>query len=213
MQERDIISAVAVKIGSSNANAEEIAGAYVKMAVLKVGRTRGVSWNREGVAFTLTSGKASYKIGQEILKDYPDLRNLQSIHFTDAPDNPVDLVGVDEFSKFARGSSASGRPEKACLHSGETTLEFWPNPASAYATWAYLRKKIENFSDIPEDYHDVVFAVAMAMLTSPSAFAAQGIKEIKEDSYTTWEGNVFQVSRGIGGASGGGADSGNLRGR
>lgn len=213
MLERQVISMVAAKIGSATADAEEIAEAYVKMAVLKVGRTRGVNWNREAVTFNLVAGQSSYKVGQDILSDYADLRNLQTMYFTDAPDNPIALVDVNDFSIYARGSTSSGRPTMATLHSGETTLEFWPSPSSAYATWAYLRKKIENFADIPDDYHDVIFAVAMAMLSSPSGFAAKGIKEVQEDSYTTWSGNIIPVSRSMDGTTGGdSSDSGNLRG-
>lgn len=215
MLEQEIIDAVAAKIGTvPTGDAETIAATYVKLAVLKVGRTRGVSWNREAVEETLESGESQYKVGADILTDYVNLRNLQSIFCTDAPNNPIKIIGVNEFGHYARGSASSGRPTIATLHSGETTLEFWPEPDDNYAIWLYLRKKIENFADIPEDFHDVVFSVAMALISSPAGFAKQGIKEIQEDSLTTWDGNTIPISRHIGqAASGTGSDSGNLRGR
>lgn len=218
MTEKDAIEAIKIHVpAGSESNADKVAGAVLKMAVLKVGRTPGVSWNRRHVTFSLTSGTSSYRVGVDILKsgDFEDLKNLQFVWRTDTKGEPIPIVQVQEFNKYARGGSSSGAPVVATLHSDDETFEVYPSPDSAYELWGYVQLRITKFKDIPKDYHDVVVNYAVASLDRKSALklAAAGLEDVKGDSLTKWEGNVIAISRHVGGSAGSKrADSHNLRG-
>ena len=195
------------------ANADAIADVYAKKAVLKLGRTKGVHWNRKAVPFTLTSGTSSYVIGADILTDFANLKNVQFLWRTDTQKEGIPVLPVQEFNKYARGSTTTGQPQIATVHSDNLTFEVWPSPDSDYSMWVYIRKNIQNFADIPAEYHDVLIDTAVAMLRDPKAFAAAGIKEMQEDSVNAWSGNTVPILRHVGDVDGGvEADSQNLRG-
>jgi hypothetical protein len=181
------------------ANAEEVAGGLKNKAVLKVGRTPGVAWNRQHVTFNLQSGKSSYDCGVDILSDEKPA-GLQYLWHTDTPSAPIRVIPVQAFNAYARGSSSSGRPEIATLHSDTKTLEVWRSPDAAYTIWGYLKKKIVNFSDIPAEYHDVVVDVAIASLDPANAlrFATEGLEDARNDSLTPWDGSVVAIERHLG---------------
>lgn len=213
MTEAEVKKVIAARLPSDTANSEETAGSYLKMAVLKLGRMENVDWNRVAVQETLTAGQKIYEVGVDILRDYKDVKNIQSLWHTDRGQDPIDMVDVYRFNKTARGGQASGRPFTSTIHSDEAKIEFYPSPDSAYTIWAYVRKKIENFEDIPSEYHDVLLATALAYVASPRSFSAEGLKEMRDDSRTEWGGSTIQISRNIGRVSNRRvADSHNLQG-
>ena len=219
MTKTKVIKAIALTVPGDRTQALEIAEAYLEGAVLKMGRMTDADWNRKSVAFTLTSGTSSYKVGSEILTDYKDLKGLSGLEFTDTKTHSCALIDVERFGVYARGSTNSGRPQIATLHSSDDILEFWPIPDSNYAMWAQVRFKVASFDDVPEEYHDVVISTANAAVKAAGdAMAAlrldaENRKEIQEESLTSWTGSTIGISRHLGGSkSAGRADSGNLRG-
>ena len=57
MTEQQIIEAVAWGMGGDTASTQKVAKTFVKMAINNIARKRGVDFNREYKAATLTSGK------------------------------------------------------------------------------------------------------------------------------------------------------------
>ena len=214
MTKAEVQKAIALSVPEKfQANADAIADVYMKKAILKLGRTKGVHWNQKDVTFTLTSGKSSYNLGSDILSDYGDLKNLKFLWRTDTQRPGIPVLPVQEFNKTARGSTQTGQPQIATVHSDNLTFEVWPAPDSAYTMWVYIRKNIQNFKDIPSEYHDVLIDTAVASLRDPKAFAADGIREMREDSVLAWDGNTVPIDRHLGkGAGAAGPDSQNLRG-
>lgn len=217
MTEPDILDAISIAIPANRANAEKIARSYLKKSILKLGRMSGVSWNRKVITFTLISGQQEYKAGVDSI---PDLRGMGTIFRTDTPSNPIPIVDVQEFSRSARGSSTSGTPILATLHSDSTTFEIYPIPAGNYPMWGYIKKKIVNLSDIPEEYHDILIDYAIASIGASEdkrvavAFAKAGLDDMRDEALTIWEENVVPIGRHLGGSVGvsGIIGSGNLRG-
>jgi hypothetical protein len=216
MSEADALAAIQLHIPARHStNATVIAKSLLKKAVLKVGRTPSVHWNRTEVTFDLTSGQSRYELGHEILADIKTLKNVQYLWCTDTPGDPVPIVSVNEFNAYARGSSASSRPQIATLHSKEKILEVWPSPNSDYAMWGYAQNRITNFKDIPDEYHDVVIDYAVASMRAENALtmAAGGLEDAKGDAQAQWDGSTIPISRHVGRTSGRArADSHNLRG-
>jgi hypothetical protein len=219
MTEPEVLEAIKIHVpAASSSNADVVANSLLKMAVLRVGRTPGVEWNRLHVDLTLASGTSSYVIGKTILQDgsFEDLKGLQYLWRTDTTGFPIPIVKIQEFNKYgARGSSTTGPPVVATLHSMDETIEFFPSPDASYVLWGYAQLRITKFDDIPEDFHDVLVNYAIASLDRKSALAMAnaGLEDAKGDSLTKWEGNVIPISRSVG-SSGRGkrADSHNLRG-
>lgn len=216
MNEDEVLDAIKLHIPATHsANAEKIAESLLKKAILKVGRTPSVNWNRTEVTFSLESGTARYELGSDLLVDYEDLKNMQFLWRTDTPGEPIPIVSVNEFNKYARGSSSSGAPIIATLHSEDKILEIYPSPNSAYPLWGYAQRQITNFQDIPEEYHDVLIDYAVASMRGENALvmAAEGLKDAQGDALTQWDGNTVPIIRHVGGRrQGRGADSYNLRG-
>jgi hypothetical protein len=220
MKEVDVISAIKGGVlrqipALQDPNAEVVSKGLMLKAIIKVGRMPGVDWNREGVTFNFTSGKSSYQCGADILQEFSRIKNLQCIWLTGSIDSPVNVVTLQEFNTYARGSTSTGKPKIATIHSHNETLEVWPVPDATYAAWGYVQKRILKLEDVPEYYHDVVIDVAIASLDPRNAieFAKSGLKDMRDDTLTPWEGSTIPLGRHIGVEYGvTGADSSNLRG-
>ena len=204
---------------SASANAEVIATAHLNKSVLKVGRMWGVSFNEKAKTFNLTAGQSSYRVGADILTDFSDLMSIGSLWLTDRTGWECPVVPVQQFNNSARGSTSTGRPTLATIHSDTVQLEVWPTPDSAYEVWAMARKGITEFMDIPDRYHDTVIDDALASLAAlrdPKVsieLASVGIDDIRNDKLTSWDGNTFPIERHIAGRLvGGKPDSSNLTG-
>lgn len=205
MTEDQVKQAIALAVPSDrSADRHVIAEAYMKKAVLKMGRVKGASWTHTDVTFTLTSGQSEYHLGEDILSDYPDAKNLQALWRTDTQDSPIPILTPAEFSRYARGSTTTGSPKIATLHSDDEKLEVYPIPDSAYPLWGYIRKNIQNFEDVPAEYHDVLIdyaVVSMKAAFDPNVavgLATAGLKEATQDSLREWTGTTIPLMRHLG---------------
>ena len=114
-------------------NAAIIAKGLMEKAITKMGRMPGVDWNREGVTFTFKSGTSVYQCGVDLFTAFNRIKNLQFIWLTGSQDSPVNVVTLQEFNAYRRGSTTTGKPQIATMHSYNETLEVWPIPDAAYA--------------------------------------------------------------------------------
>ena len=220
MTESDVKKFLTASVPKDRANAEEIASLALSAAISKLGRMPNVDWNRDEVSIQLESGNDEYELNVDILESYPNIWNIEELWHTDSSQKPVKVVGLSEFNAYKRGSSTSGRPILATIHSSNPKLEFYPTPDSNYVLWSYVQKQVDNFNDIPDGYHDVLISVGqeyIRSITDPNMsakLAEQGINEIEDQSKTKWTGNVIDTSGNIGRKSKGksGYDSYNLTG-
>jgi hypothetical protein len=213
--EQEAITAITIAVPANmQANADTIAKVLLKKAILKVGRTPGQSWNSDAVTVSLTSGQSTYRVGVDVLGTYADFVNMQFLWRTDTQGGDIPILAVEEFNNYARGSTSSGAPQIATLHSSDETLEIWPIPDAAYSLWGYAQKKIVNFDEIPENLHDVLIDVAIDSFNpiTSGVRAREGIKDVKSQSLTRWDGNTIAISRHLGGGGRTKPDSHNLRG-
>jgi len=218
MTESECITAIRLAVPSDRSDADAIAKVFLQKAVKRLGRLRDVGWNRSDESFSLTGGQSVYNIGSDVLTNM-EVNGVQVLWRTDGQYDPIEIVDVQEFNKHARGSTSTGNPVLATVYSDEEKLEVWPTPNASMTVWAYVRKGVSKFEDIPDDYHDVLIDYAVASVqaaSNPKAaieFARAGLQDVKEDSMTTWTGNTIPVSRHIGHVgSGSRATSYNLRG-
>lgn len=186
------------------ANAEPLARTILGMAVRQVGRTQAVAFNRANVTFTLTAGQSKYTIGNDIIENYPAVWNMQHLWLTDVPDYHVRVVGLDEFNSYARGSSRTGRPILATIHSKDVVIEFWPTPDSAYTLVGYAKQNLSAFEDIPDAYRDVVLTKAFEIVhaaVDPNMavrLAELGQYDMQSDAQTGWAGSVMKSAQTLG---------------
>lgn len=201
MTEQELDATIALAVGKDKANAIEIAKACRQAAVLRIGRMRGVDFNKELITLTTVAGKASYVIGKDFASSFPVLKNIQNVWRTDRVSAEVQVVPLDEFSAHARGSSTAGGPRLATIHTSGTTIELWPTPDAAYALKCSCKKSITALKDIPNDYHDAVLAVGITIasyLQNPEGanyFLRDVMKDIQEDTMLGWDGSRFDVDR------------------
>ena len=212
-QVKMLVAAVIPEPGAGNR--EELADALLAAAALKVGRMPAVMFNRELVQFNLTSGKSEYNIGSDILNEYPNFWNFESLWMKDSPGNKIEIVGLDHFSAYARGSTSTGYPKYGTVHSKTHIFEIYPIPNSNY-TLLGLAKGNLDLNDIPEDYYDVLlkqsFLLAQAMRDGNIAGVLVGHdeKEIQLASGTAWTGNMMRAYHRLVPGQGNAATSDNL---
>ena len=219
MTENDVKRFLEASVPSDRTNKVEIAKIALATAISKLGRMPDVDWNRDQVNITLTAGDGDYILNVEMLGDYPSIWNIEELWHTDSQGKPVKVVGLSEFNTYKRGSTTTGRPTIATIHSSEPKIEFYPTPDSAYELWGYVQKSIVNFSEVPDIYHDVLISVGQEFIRSitdtnmASKLAEQGMNEIEEQSKTKWTGNTIDIARHLGrSGTGSGRDSYNLSG-
>ena len=207
MTESELTTAIALAVPKDRANADVIAKSMLALAISKVGRMSGVSFNRDLLTFNFVVGDNSYKLGIDILQKYPLIWNMQELWFTDQQGYKVRLVGLDEYNNSARGGTSTGRPTIGTLHSSTATLEVYPIPDSAYTMCAYVRRQVNQLSDIPAAYHDLLYAKAVELITVTTnpemaiKMAAESTLEIKQDALTEWDGTLVESDRPILGTS------------
>jgi len=201
--EAELVSAIAFSIPSDRADREAAARAFLSMAVRAVGRLDGVDFNRDWVTFNLISGQKEYVLGKDILSKYSEIRNIQKMWRTDTMGWDVSVVGLDLFNSLTRGGTGSGAPTHATLfrRNDQTYLEVYPNPDSAYEIKAPIKKVITSLDRIPDEYHDVVYAVGITLKNAAAdpqialALMQAGLTEIKNESLVGWTGSVVQIAR------------------
>lgn len=205
--------------GMDSASADKVAGSLLSYGLVKVARKRGVDFNREYATFILSSGKNSYVLGQELFSANPNVWNLQEMYHTDVAGRPITVLGLVDFNDRARGSSTTGRPTIATVHSNPRTLEVFPNPDKDYTVKGYVSKTIEQLSDIPDIYHDVPIdfaGLAIKAATDASVAAMllkEGLADLMADAGAHWSGGKILIDRPLGTEGGGRiADSSNITG-
>jgi hypothetical protein len=221
MTKDQVINAIMVAIPSERNRANEIAEGHLQKAILKLGRSREVDFNQDIQTFTTVSGTAEYVVGKDIFADISNIWDISALYNTDTPNWKVNVLGVDDFSAYARGTTTTGRPQIATLHSSSVTLELWPEPDDAYNMKANVRRVIENFDAIPPAYHDVLIDYAVASIVAAMAtenpnasamMARDGAAAVSVDTKTSWSGSTILLARHLGGSTGRvRCDSGNLR--
>jgi len=218
MTKDDVLNALLLAIPKDRDNAKGIAEGHLKKAILKVGRMKGVDFNRDIQTFTLTANQKEYIIGRDVLNGVGGVWDIDELYLIDEERWPVNVVGIGDFDSYARGSDSTGKPQIATVHSSTAILEVWPTPDSAYNMKALVRKQIENFDDIPSGYHDVLVDYGIASIVAAGnpavavSFARDGLADVQADSRTSWEGNTILVARHLGDTGGSTrVDSGNLR--
>lgn len=183
---------------ADSANKEIIAKGALAKAVAKFGRMKNVSWNSKAVTKSLTANKGEYDLGVDLLGDVSSW-TVYEMWMTDRQGYQIYIVSVDDFNEFKRGSTNTGRPVYATLHSDENKLEFYPTPDSAYDIWIYYRKDVKNFEEIPSLYHDAVvdYAVlcvyALRDANMALQLAGQSFNDTITDSLTQWNGNTITL--------------------
>ena len=189
------------KLATPGPNARAIAERALNPAVNKLIRYPGIPFGKVAVELNLESGVSSYEIGKSgsggILDRYPECRSVQEVWRTDTSNWEIYMRGVGKFNRAARGSTNTGAPQIATIHSERPIMEFFPNPDSNYPVWMYIRKGGTVWSDVPEEYHDLLVIQAAVLLSSPKSRNYPELKdELKEninlvqtESQTRWEGD------------------------
>lgn len=205
--------------GIDSASADKVAASLLNYGLVKVARKRGVDFNREYATFTLSSGKSSYILGQELFSANPNVWNLQEMYHTDIAGRPIFVLGLVDFNDRARGSNTTGRPVIATVHSNPRTLEVFPEPDKDYTVKGYVSKTIDSLDDIPDIYHDVPIdfaSLAIKAATDASVAAMllkEGLADLMADAGAHWSGGKILVERPLGIEDGGKfADSSNITG-
>ncbi len=218
MTSDELTRAVALAVPSVHADKrEEIADTFIAMAISKLNRLKDTDINQQYREFTLTGGKASYKLGTDILTTTKPW-NVQNMYRTDIRGWEVSVVDKDKFTPIARGSTITGPPRLATVHSNPPIMEIWPIPDSNYAVGAFVRVNITKIEDIDQRYYDVLYATAIELITAAGSpemarlVGEEGRHQIESDTLTAWDGTIIPLARNIGQVSDKRkADSGNLR--
>lgn len=199
MDKQDALDFIELAVPSADAaNKEAIAKGALAKAVAKFGRMKNASWNSKAATKSLTANKGEYDLGVDLLGDVSSW-TVYEMWMTDRQGYQIYIVSVDDFNEFKRGSTNTGRPVYATLHSDENKLEFYPTPDSAYDIWIYYRKDVKNFEEIPSLYHDAVvdYAVlcvyALRDASMALQLAGQSFKDTISDSLTQWNGNTITL--------------------
>lgn len=205
----------AVIPNATEANRQELAEALLSAAALKVGRMPAVMFNRQLVQFNLETNKTEYKIGDDILSEYPSFWNFESLWMEDSPGYKVEIVGLDYFSAKARGNTSAGYPRYATIHSKTHTLEIWRTPNSDYSLLGLAKGNLDLY-DIPEDYYDVLlkqcFLLAQSMRDGniASFLVSDDERDLQLASGTSWTGSMMKTYHRLVPGSGNPATSDNL---
>ena len=199
MTSEELKKAIALAVPGESQNATDIADTFLKMAVSRIGRTRGLDINRKWIEFDLIANKKSLKLGVDILQN--KTWGILELWRTDIQ-MQISILSIDEFNVYARGGVATGRPEIATLHNG--ILELYPEPDSAYTVGAFVKIDLKKIDEIDERYYDVIYGKAIELINAagnPSIavkVADQGEKDMKNDALTEWDGHSIPLARNLG---------------
>lgn len=202
LKDSDIKKLIRLAIPGDNANADDTAGLILTAAILKVGKTRNVDYNRKWVTFNFKSGSASLKIGVNILSSEKDILSAGVLTYTDNV-QPIFLLDISRYRSLTGGLTASGRPTHATIHSATKTLEVYPTPDSNYEAGLYVRKAVTRLKDIPESYHSAVISTGLTMVRALSdpgladRLRREDVADMQGDSMLSWNGTNVSVDRGL----------------
>ncbi len=196
MTENEIISLILDNLEMKGTGTLEKAQSYFNAAVSQLGKMDEAYWNKEVKTISTVNGQSSYVIGTDILTDKGPVTGISQIWRTDIQGAQVPIWRVDKFNSYARGSTSTGAPRIACLHSKTQTLEFYYIPDGVYSLWSYVRYPLY-FTDIP-DHHNIILAWMGIMIGSKPAYQAYSkakdlyvncLKDISSESLDKWDGS------------------------
>jgi hypothetical protein len=219
MTEAQAISIIKLSLPAGLAETDKVASALLSYALNKISRKKGVDYNREYKTANLTSGQRDYVLGADLWSGQGNVWNVQEMNCTDAKGHPIWVIGKDDWNDIARGSTTTGRPTHATVHSANRVLQLFPIPNSNYPIEAYVTKKITAITDLLEIYHDIpidIAGLAIKAGVDPNvqmALVKEGLADILADSGTSWTGSKIMIQRPLGDSDiRMGSDSGNLTG-
>lgn len=200
-------------------NAKSVAEKIGKLAIAKVGRFQATEFNKKRVTFALTANKASYDIGPDILKKFPNIWNLEFMYVTTSPGIHIDIVGLDIFRDSSAGSTTTGMPRIASLNSSDRILEFWPEPDKAYDMIGQVKINVSKLAAIPIEYHDAVLTAGYQLIhaarnvSMANAMSREARDDLERDQQPAWAGSRIIPTRSLGSSySRRGSDSLNITG-
>jgi hypothetical protein len=218
---KELLDVIVLSIPTNTgSDAKTIAQSILNMAIIKVGRMKNVSFNERIARFSLVAGQSEYEIGRDIFNGL-SVQNVKDMWRTDTTGSPIDILSNDKFHEYAKGQTRTGVPVVASIinRGGANYLALAPIPDSAYPVEATVKMTLSKIEDIPIQYHDVLFPVAVSLVNSIKdprialELSRQGLKDIQDHTMVGWSGTVIQAERNMGDISNRRtSDSGNLRG-
>lgn len=201
------------------ADAQAIASAALKMAIIRFSKANHADFNHKSVSFPLIANRRDHTIGQHIiLSAGTKMLGIADVYISGESGNPVDVLSKEQFDGYAANSALTGKPLCCALHS-DGVLSFYPTPDSAYVMQATIKVPIGKYDDIPEDAQPELKALAIEevnLFMDANAVARKAAKAetaIKSMGTQQWHGQNIPLGRGMDNNGGGDkVDSGNLLG-
>lgn len=221
MTQQEMIDIVKLSVPKERmADAQSLASAAVKMAILRFNKAEHADFNHKTVTFRLSANKKDYTIGNDImLSDATKIIGIADMYVDGVGGNQISVLTKEQFDGYAVNSALTGPPKVCALHSKSSILSFWPIPQSAHTIRATIKFPIEGFDSIPIEAQPELRAMAtqeIIALTDPNMAAMQSNKaEVSVKSLGTekWHGQNIPLGRGMDNGGGGKrVDSGNLLG-
>ena len=211
---------------TSGINALDMATQAVNAAEVSLGKEDMVPWNKRTKTESLISGTSEYTLGDDILTDYVNIRDVMEIWRTDQKSWRVEKLPDDKFNPYRRGDTNTGYPYYFCQRNnseGRLAIEIYKVTDSNYPIWMKFRLPLA-FEDIPEEYNDLVYWRAMifsagkiypSVIQTAMAEHARLMDRLSKESDTKWTGTFIVPDIIFGDADKGrlSADSSNLWGK
>lgn len=191
----------AIPKDAPSADRNALAKAVLDKAIRRLGRMPDATFNRTLERITLTANKGSYRLGTELLSGNPRPWQVSDMYRTDTPGWICRMIPFDQFKPWDGGSTDTGCPVKATLHSKTHTLEVWPTPDAAYVFEVSVRWEVDRLQDIPDAYHDVLSDIGITLVQAaynPAIaieLAKEGISAVANESLVAFTGTVIGMDR------------------
>jgi hypothetical protein len=220
LSEAEMISLLKLAVPKERiADAQAIASAALKMAIIRFNKATHADFNHKAVSFSVISGRRDHTIGNHIVFSVgTKVLGIADVYVSGTSGNPVEVLSKEQFDAYAVNSDDTGKPLACSFHSGDT-LSFWPTPDSNYTIKATIKVPIGGYDTIPEDAQPELKALAIeeiVMLSDPNVVAMEAQKaeiSIKSMGTQKWVGQNIPVGRGMDNTSTRSkVDSGNLLG-
>jgi hypothetical protein len=178
-------------------------------------------WNEQYLTATLTSGTSLYRM-DDLVSDYQVRRIFDECIWFTGERQKVEIVDRERYNAESRGTTSTGKPRIAIVHSKDMIVEFWPTPNDNYAIWFMGGIVLTDISELPEELQlpAVNLAImAVAEADSPALLSAQQMWALaaplipQAGSWTIWKGNQVKPDDNVLGnpeGSGYGVDSTNV---
>ena len=200
------------------ADAQAIASAALKMAIIRFNKATHADFNHKSVKFSVIANRRDHTIGNHIVLSVgTKVLGIEDAYIAGASGNPIDVLSKSQFDGYAANSDLTGKPLICSYHSGDT-LSFYPTPDSAYTIQATIKVPIGGYDSIPEDAQPELKALAIEEINVQTDAQAAMIKaqqaevSIKSMGTQKWHGQNIPLGRGMDNSGRSKVDSGNLLG-